>query len=310
MIARAWRAWVALWDRREPPTALALVRIALAAVALVDLLNVRRLGLVDALWSPLPDGYATDAHTWLSGGALWTAGVIALAAMLVGAATRVACIAFFLVSVQMARLAPSSESGFDELLRIVLVVLALSRCNARWSVDAMIARRLGRPPPVEVPAWPRLLLMLQLVWVYFSAGQNKASAAWGPHGGFTALANALADPHAARFDPAWVATIYPLTRLATAATMLFELGAPLYLLFYYFAATRDRPGRLRALCNRLRLRWLWLGLGVTFELGIAVTLRLGDFPWGMLALFPVLLLPAELQRLNTPTPANRASSPS
>ncbi len=55
---------------------------------------------------------------------------------------------------------------------------------------------------------------------------------------------------------------------------------------------------------------MWIGLGVSFELGIAITLRLGDFPWGMLALFPVLLLPAELQRLNTPGPAKRASSAS
>ena len=32
MIARAWRTWVELWDRREPPTALALVRITIALV--------------------------------------------------------------------------------------------------------------------------------------------------------------------------------------------------------------------------------------------------------------------------------------
>jgi hypothetical protein len=273
-----------------------LVRIGVALVALVDLIQLRRLGLVDALWSPLPAGYATDYHAWLSPEALWWVGAVALVAIGVGAATRVACVAFVIVSVQMAHLAPDSESGVDAAFRIVVVILALSRCNARWSVDAAIARKLGRPPPAEVPAWPRYLLLLQVVWIYFSGGQNKAGAEWGPFGGFTALADALADPHASRFDPAWVATIYPLTRLATAATMAFELGAPLYLLFYYYAATRDRPGRLRALCNRLHLRWAWLGLGIAFELGIAITLRLGNFPWGMLALYPVLLLPAELQR--------------
>jgi hypothetical protein len=196
------------------------------------------------------------------------------------------------------------------VFRVVLVILALSRCNARWSLDAWVARRLGRPPPAEVPAWPRYLLMLQLVWIYFSGGMNKAGAEWGPFGGFTALADALTDPHVARFDPSWLAIAYPVTRVATAATMLFELGAPLYLLSYYFAATRGEPGRVRAAWNRVHARWIWLGLGISFELGIAITMRIGDFPWGMLALYPVLLLPEELQRRNTATPPNRASSPS
>jgi len=309
-VKKLWRAWVELMDRREPPAALALVRIAVALVALVDLIQIRRLGLVDALWSPPPLGYATGYHAWLGADALWAVGAIALAAMLVGAATRVACVAFVLVSAQMSHLAPNSETSIDMIFRVVVVVLALSRCNAQWSVDAWIARKLGRPPPDEVPAWPRYLLMLQLIWIYFSAGMNKTGAEWGPLGGFRALALALTDPSAARFDPGWIAAVYPLTRVATALTILFELGAPLYLLFHYFAATRDRPGRLRALCNRWRVRWMWIALGIAFELGIAIFLRIGAFPWGMLALYPVLLLPRDLQRLNTAAPANRASSPS
>ena len=57
-LAEAWRAWVALWDRREPPTALALVRIAVGTVVLVDLLQAWWLGLVTAIWAPPPDGLA------------------------------------------------------------------------------------------------------------------------------------------------------------------------------------------------------------------------------------------------------------
>jgi len=55
---------------------------------------------------------------------------------------------------------------------------------------------------------------------------------------------------------------------------------------------------------------IWIGLAVSFELGIAMTLRLGNFPFGMLALFPLLLMPADLQRWNARTPAKRPSSPS
>ena len=79
--------------------------------------------------------------------------------------------------------------------------------------------------------------------------------------------------------------------------MAFELGAPLILLLTYYAATADRPGRLRRWCNRLRLRWIWIGLGAAFHLGIALTMRLGIFPAAMLALYPVLLLPEEIARL-------------
>jgi hypothetical protein len=221
---------------------------------------------------------------------------------------------FVLASAQQAALAPNGESAIDQLMRIVFVILALSRSHAKWSLDAVIRRRMGKTTPTLVPAWPRYLLLLQLVWVYFSSGMNKTSAAWGPHGGFTALGNALLDPVNGRLDPELVVAVYPLTRAATALTMLFELTALLYLVALYFAATPERAGRARIWSNRLRLRWVWIGLGVSFQIGIAIGLTLGAFPYGMLALYPVLLLPHEVERLvqrrKAWTPAKRASSPS
>ncbi len=258
---RAWHAWVALLDRKEPATALALVRIGLAFVLLVDYLNVWRLGLVVPIWSTQPDGFAIGhAAFGLPAMTLWTIVVIALAAIVIGAATRVACLAYVFAAAQLSALTPNGESGLDMLSRVVFVVLALSQSHARWSVDAMIARRLGRTVPDEIPAWPRYLLMFQLVWVYFSGGQNKSSEVWGPTGGFTG-ARERADRAACRsgFGPAWVGAIYPLTRVATALTMAFELGAPLYLLAYYYAETAERGGRLRAWFNRWRVRWIWIG---------------------------------------------------
>jgi len=286
-----WRRWVALWDRREPATALALVRIGIAVVMLAEYLWIARLGMVHAVWSAPPAGYGGgDGVMWY--GVL----VAALAALAVGAATPVACVAFVLASTRLSAVAPWGENGSDMLLRVVVLILALSRCNARWSVDAWVLRRLGRPMATEVPAWPRYLLMLQLVWVYFSGGTNKASEVWGPTGGFTALANALLDPGVARLPVGLVTAIYPLTRVATALTMVFEWGAPLYLLAYAR--------------NWRRVRWAWIALGAAFEIGIAIGMRLGSFPYVMIALFPVLLRPEELQCLNTREPANRASSPS
>jgi uncharacterized membrane protein YphA (DoxX/SURF4 family) len=291
-MTRAWHAWVDLWDRREDAAALALVRIFVGLVLVVDYLDLARLGLVDAVYSPVGFGAAFDG--WLSPHSTWLVALVASLCILTGTLTRVACVAFVLASVQLADMSPNAERGIDTILRIVAGILAFSQGHARWSVDAFVRRKLGRPLAYEVPAWPRYLLLLQLVWIYFSGGLNKGGAPWFPHGGFTALANILADPHVARFDPGLVPMA--LTRIATVLTMLFEFGAPLYLAFYYFAATRERPGRLRALCNRLRLRWAWIALGIGFHLGIAIGMRLGIFPWGMLALYPVLLLPGELRR--------------
>ncbi|MBV8760043.1 MAG: HTTM domain-containing protein [Deltaproteobacteria bacterium] len=283
---RLWNAWIALWDRREPATALALVRILLASVLLIDYLWLAKLGMVHALYAPPPTGFAVaDAVVWY--GVL----IASLACAAIGAATPLACIGVVVATVQLSAAAPDSEAGSDVLARIVFLILALSRCNARWSVDAWVMRRLGRPLSPDVPAWPRYLLLLQLVWVYFSAATNKSSAAWGPHGGFTALATTLLDPQATWLSPNLVVLLYPLTRVATALTMVFELSAPLYMV----ALWRDWR----------RVRIAWLALFFAFELGIATTMTIGSFPFVMLALSPVLI-----QRLNTRAPANRASSPS
>ncbi|MEO8702489.1 MAG: HTTM domain-containing protein [Kofleriaceae bacterium] len=309
-MTRVWSAWVELWDRREDAAALAATRILVALVVLYDLVEIGRLGLVNAIYSPAPLGFGVAYDGWasaleLSPQALWWIAVIAAAAIATGTATRLACVVFVAVSVQLGEMSPASDRGIDSMIRIVLCILALSRCHARWSVDAWLRRRIGRPLACEVPAWPRYLLLLQLVWIYCSGGLSKTDDAWGPPG-FTALANVLADPHFARFDPGWLETALPMTRVATAVTISFEISAPIYLALYYFAETRDRPGRIRRTCNRWRLRHAWLAIGILFHLGIAIGLRLGIFAWGMLAMYPALLLPSELARLT----GSRRSRPS
>ena len=304
---RLWRAWVELWDRREPPTALALVRIFVGLCVLGDLLYVRALGLADTLWTAPPDGmgYGVNAASWSvrwfgaadAGVVTWWATALAAAAFVVGLGTRVAGIVMALGSAQLAVLLPDGDRGIDAALRAVTLVLVLSQCHARWSVDAALRRALGRPFPALVPSWPRLLLFAQVVWIYFSGGHNKGSPEWWPQGGFSALANALSDPHFARFSSGWVPYTFPLPQLAAALTMLFELGAPFLFLFLWYEHTADRPGRLRRWSNRLHLRHAWIAIGVLFHVGIALFLRLGVFPWGMLALYPVLLRADELERL-------------
>ncbi|HKE14317.1 MAG TPA: HTTM domain-containing protein [Kofleriaceae bacterium] len=308
-IGRVWRAWVELWDGREAPTSLALCRILVAAVLLADLLQTRSYGLVETVWGPPPDGLgwggqgasAAAAARWFGASVgtawlLWWTAAIAALFVLAGIATRPAVLLLALTWAQLGHTAPDSDRGIDFMLRAVLLVLVFSRCNACWSVDAWFRRRIRRPFPSLVPSWPRLLIFAQLIWIYSSAGQNKVDKAWGPLEHFSALANILTDPHFARFDPAWIAIFFPVLQLATFATIFFELTSPVMILLTWWHSTRDRPGRLRRLSNLLRLRWVWILTGASFHLGIAVTMRLGIFSWGMLALYPVLFRPDELAR--------------
>ncbi len=306
---RLWAAWVELWDRREAPSSLALCRILVAAVLLADLLQARSYGLIDTIWGPPPDGLgwgtqgsaAAAAARWFGASTgtaalMWWTAAVACLLVIAGVATRLSILVLALTWAQLGHFAPDSDRGIDFMLRSVLVVLLFSQSHACWSVDAWVRRRIGRPFASVVPSWPRYLIFAQLLWIYFSAGHNKTDKAWGPFGNFSALSNILTDPHFARFDPSWVATFYPLLQLAALATMIFELTSPVMILLTWWHSTRDRPGRLRRVSNFLRMRWVWMLTGLSFHFGIAVTMRLGIFPWGMIALYPALLRPEEINR--------------
>ncbi len=304
--ADVWNAWTTFWDRREDVAPLAVCRILLALVLLYDWWQVYHFDLVTVLYSPAPDGYAVAYQGWAAklfgkgpelGHIVYMGAVISTICLGVGFMTRVACLAVIMCASQLAQFAPEGDRGIDMMIRIFIGVLMFSRSHGRYSIDAFIWRKLGRPIDPIGPAWPRYLLMFQLVWIYFSGGINKSGAEWGPHGGFLALANTLADPHFARWDNGWVELLTPLTRIATAVTIIFEDTAPIYLFLYFWAARPDKPGRVRRFANRYRVRWIWMIIGAQFHLGIAIFMRLGIFPFGMLVIYPALLLPMEVQWL-------------
>jgi hypothetical protein len=301
--------WVAFWDRREGPESLGLARLLVALAVLVDLTGALSLGLVPDLWAPPPDGLgwvglSADAPPFTrvfgasSGTALFLF-VCAFAAalcVLAGIAFRPAAWVLALAGAELARLAPDGDRAVDSLLRIAVLVLAFSRADACFSLRALVRSRCGLARETEIPAWPRYLLFLQVVWVYFSAAHNRGGSAWWPSGDFAALAQVLSDPHYARFAPGWTSEVYPLTQAATALTMGFELGAPL-LIPLTLLDRSSAGGRTGELVRGLRLRWVYLALGVALHVGILATLRLGIFSLGMLALYAVFLDPSEIRRV-------------
>lgn len=308
------RAWVAMWDAREHPLALALVRVAMATVLLWDLVTVVRLDLVVPLFAPLEAGgignpLGRKAVPWLftvvpptaaGAQAAFFAAIGLTVSLLVGLFTRTSALLLVILLAQLSLVLPPADRGIDMLVRNVLFILVFAQSGAVWSVDARLrtGRFRGRPD-ARAPAWPRYLLVAQLVVLYFAAGVSKVASSWTPFGGWSALYIAMRDPAFARIPQSWLDPLYPLTQAGTLATWLWEWGAPLLLVAFWFRATAARPGRLRAWFNRVPFVPVYLLVGAIFHLGTHLTLQLGIFPFAVLSLYPAAFRPDEIDRAGT-----------
>jgi hypothetical protein len=302
--------YACFWDRREPAQSLALVRIGVGATLLLDLTQIAGLGLVRALFAPIEDGGigpASYAHPRVLfyeafGASAATAYLLfgltmcSALALCVGFHTRLSALLLLFCSAQLSALAPDADRGIDGLLRNALAVLALSGAGATWSLDARWETG-SFAPQREVPAWPRYLLIAQVVLLYFSAGVLKQSAAWSAVGGYSALFMVLSKPLYTRFEWShWqLVALYPLLQMATFATLAFERSALFVPLWMWLRANPERGGLVGKLVRRGHVLEIWIATGVMFHLGLAAFTELGIFPWGCLALYPALLRPERVQ---------------
>ncbi len=224
--------------------------------------------------------------------------VVGLTVMLgLGLLTRLSALALVLVWTQLSLGLPASDRGIDMLIRNVVLLLAFSSAGRVWSLDALIRTGSWRGDGKAVTAWPRYLLIIQLVILYFTAGIQKVASSWTPFGGWSALYIAMRDPAFAMGELAWLDDLYPATQLLTASTWVWEWVAPLLLLALYYRDTRGRSGRLRAVINRMSFRTAYLIIGAMFHIGTSLTLQLGIFPWAVLSLYPACFHPDELRQM-------------
>lgn len=307
----AWRSWVALWSRRETAESLALVRILLPAVVLWDLYQVHRLALVDVLWATVEEGglgpasraepliwfYERYGSTLSSTHWLYGLTIASALTLMLGLFSRTSAPAFLLFYAQLEALSPDADRGIDTLLRDVSCILVFARAGATMSLDALL-RRQRLLTDTLVPAWPRYLIIAQLIILYFFAGLAKDAASWSLHGGYVALFYVLHEPHHVRFVIPHEALVlaYPLTQLGTLTTVIWERCAILLPLLIWLRNTRERDTRWQRWANKLHLLELWVGMGIFFHLMLALLLALGIFPWGCLALYPALAKPETWRR--------------
>jgi len=322
----AWQGWVHLLEHREPATALAFLRIAMGLVLLFEMASVWSTGLIDVLWlRPEHGGYRnyTTTGSWLVdllGGpepaviyGLVGLNVAAGLALVMGVASRLAALVGLQAFLAIAWTNGHTGGSYDPLITNLLWLLVLADSGSTGSLTAL--RRTGSWwPNNPVPAWPRYLVMGQMVAIYCSTGLQKVSASWVPGGDLSALYYILQQPSWQITELHFVAWVYPLTQAATLVTWCFEVFSPLLILAMWFRYTHARPGRLRAWSNRRDLRSVWLLVGVFLHLGIMMTMKVGTFSVVCLATYPCFFHADELRRfpglrrwLQPPSPGGTAS---
>ncbi len=304
--SKIWRRWQAWVLRQERATTLALFRILVSTIVLGSLLSAAAAGVIDVTWVDAAHGgmLSLGSGNWLVsllGGptpavvwGLFGVGVAGGSFTLIGLGGRWPVLATLQAYLGLTSLNPTASGGFDNLLTIALWLLFLSGSNATLSVDAR--RQEGTwLSQRSVAAWPRHVLILQLVVMYTATGLQKVSLSWTPMGGYTALYYVLHDPTWLRSEQLARSVPLPLLRLGTAVTWHWEQLTCLLLLVFYFRATRERPGRLRAAFNRWDLRLPWACIGLSLHLGILMLIDVGPFSFVSLAYYVNLFTPEEIE---------------
>ncbi len=250
---------------------LALVRILVPLVLLLDLLRMAQLGLVSDLFVPFSAGglnAADNPHAWVrdlspewGGPITFGVALAALAAASAGLGGRWSMLVALVAYAQLGHICGPSDRGIDRILRTVMLILVFS--------DAHRVLAIGRPRAGQVKAWARGLITFLMVVVYLNSGVAKILGnPWGWLGweGWPAVYLIVSNPVAGHVDPVAASGWLWLFRIGGWGTILLELSAPLLL-------TRFAP--------------YWALPAAAMHLGIAATMELGMFSWGVLALYPL-----------------------
>ena len=286
-----WRRLVATLAHREPATPLALFRIASGLVILATLGDMLLTDTLAPIWYSIADGgiiQTVDKH-WLIaalGGTdpavvngLVATAMLSAALLVVGLGSRLAALVALQCCLALFSLHPGTGGGHDRLIVNGLWLLVLAPSDATLSLWCRI-RGGSWASTTPAPAWTRYLIIYQIALVYTCTGVQKLGADWWPWGDLRAVYYSLLTPSWQRWESiAWVADIYPLTQVATAITLLWEMSWGLVLLALWFRATRTRSGRLRSFFNRRDVRWWYAFIGVGVHVSIWAMMNLGPFSW-------------------------------
>lgn len=268
-----WERWVEHCFRPIDARVPAALRIGLGTVTVLDMLRTWSHGLVPWLYRVDGEGMARPLAYYLLEPlgpdgpvtAFWVA-LVAYAFVALGAFTRPAIIVALLASAQLGQVGALTEQGVDHIVRTALLVLLFAPCDNRWAVGPSKHRD-------EVPAWSLDVITFLLVLIYMDSGFSKLFRdwnAWTNLAAHPATFRIMADPLSGVVDPVWAYERQWLFRGLDTMTLIFECGA-------FVLLTRARS--------------VWAVMGVALHLGLAFTMKLGQFPYAMLVFYPMFFVP-------------------
>lgn len=162
--------------------------------------------------------------------------------------------------------------GGDDTLQICIFLLMLSPSGRAFSIDAWLRRRRGLDQgPVYTVAWPVRLIQIQLCVIYCTTGLVKLKGTGlfeGTWWSGTSIHYALNYLTMSRYSYASLPLPISLTAVMSWVTVWWEALFPLLVL------------------SRYTRKWTLL-MGISFHIGIWLTLAIGWFGFYMIALYGV-----------------------
>ena len=274
---KLWNRWVERCSREVDVRPLSLMRITVSMCVVLDLLRILQVGMMKTLFTPFDLGGLSrkqDDAWWLddligaaeAGPTAFWITLVCMVFTALGIATRPAMLVGIIAYAQLGHGYPPGDRAIDRVLRVTLFLLLFTNAHKRFSLDNLIWKRV---PALSSPAWIYDVMKWFLVMVYMGAGIAKIAKnpAWMGTGRFSPLYRIVTDPLAGHLDADYWIDFWPVFLAGSWFTIIWEIGAIVIL---------TRLGK-------------WWALGGAFmHLGIAFTMELGMFSWGMLALYPVL----------------------
>ena len=305
-----WQFVEKLFSTQEEGTSLALFRIGLGLTTLYALLSIAFAGLLGPLWTHVDHGgMSAVTGNWLVqllGGAtpgvvwgLWWTALAATLAFTLGVGGpivgRLICLLVLQSYNALVTINPYTMGGYDMLMTNGMWILFLAEPTATLSVHARM-RHGSFFSRTLVSAWPRYVLIAQLLMLYSLTGLQKTGVVWSPGGGYSALYWVTQDQTWMRFDGELAAWMTLVLQVVTAITWHWEQFSILLLLWFYYRYTSERPGAFRAWILKYDWRTLWAKVGIPLHVAILVLLNVGAFSLVVLSFYVLFWRPDEWEQ--------------
>ena len=292
----AWNRLVMALSATEDARVLASFRIAVASVLFVTLVGIWRADLLDMLYLGPELGGVRSVSTpflfrWIGSQGpevvhtvFWVA-TVGSALMACGLGGRLTALVTLQSFMGLVDLNSHAGGSYDELLTNAMWLCVLGDTTATWSLDGWL--KTGRwQTGAQISVWPRLLVVYQLMLMYWTTGLQKLSSYWVPGGDYSALYYIFQQPTWQRGDMSWVAwqPWFFLTQLGTAGSWVWVVTVPLWAAAFLLSLRNlPHPSWVRA------TRWTYAGVGAFFHLAVFSFMNVGPFSWASMAYYPCLV---------------------